>query len=457
MNSYEREGYVEAELREAEAKAMSRHDSRDAASAVKIEYGDGYECPVIPEDNDRWVLDAKLGIEARIHVKSRRAKFEPSSVKDCPVSIDQILDARVTLVETEGAEFVVHDSWRKPTHSAMPFRWSGKTVFVLRQSMSVEVKLVLCLRQRFRIRHTAMGLKPSLHYQLLLDVLRLLTLACHLRSRRAFGLALGKLRREPGASIVWMYVQDQLKMMIRVAHSKCVSPILQTPTVLLMKDVLLRLLHFTLPLYVRLHSPLKKMKRVMKVTPLTCLLLRLRVLCIPISLKSLFAVPPTFTVVMTRLWFATVHAWHAQLIAKSGWPIPRLRPPSIKSGISSSLKGAGTTPQFGNGQMFRPKTGAVRHVGRIFDICVEKKSELPESDPNRKFKGRFVFEGCHVKDEDNNWAKLSEITSCPAPPRWRPVKPVMLLVSCPAMILSAPMVNRLTLRPSLAVRPRLAP
>ena len=54
-------------------------------------------------------------------------------------------------------------------------------------------------------------------------------------------------------------------------------------------------------------------------------------------------------------------------------------------------------------------------VGRIFDICVEKNSELPESDPNRKFKGRVVFEGCHVKDEGNIcWAIFSEITSCPA-------------------------------------------
>ena len=58
--------------------------------------------------------------------------------------------------------------------------------------------------------------------------------------------------------------------------------------------------------------------------------------------------------------------------------------------------------------------GETAHVGRIFDICVEKNSELPESDPNRKFKGRVVFEGCHVKDEGNNWAIFSEITSCPA-------------------------------------------
>ena len=54
------------------------------------------------------------------------------------------------------------------------------------------------------------------------------------------------------------------------------------------------------------------------------------------------------------------------------------------------------------------------HIGRIFDILVEKNSELDESDPARKFKGRVVFEGCYVKDEDNNWAIFSEIASCPA-------------------------------------------
>ena len=40
------------------------------------------------------------------------------------------------------------------------------------------------------------------------------------------------------------------------------------------------------------------------------------------------------------------------------------------------------------------RTGVKVHIGRIFDILVEKNSELPESDPARKFKGRVVFEGC---------------------------------------------------------------
>ncbi len=60
------------------------------------------------------------------------------------------------------------------------------------------------------------------------------------------------------------------------------------------------------------------------------------------------------------------------------------------------------------------RTGVVAHVGRIFDICVEKNHELPEDDPLRKYKGRVVFEGCNVKDQDNRWAIFQEITSCPA-------------------------------------------
>ena len=54
------------------------------------------------------------------------------------------------------------------------------------------------------------------------------------------------------------------------------------------------------------------------------------------------------------------------------------------------------------------------HVGRIFDICVEKNSELADGDPRKKFKGRVVFEGCSVRDEFGNWALFQEMSSCPA-------------------------------------------
>ena len=39
------------------------------------------------------------------------------------------------------------------------------------------------------------------------------------------------------------------------------------------------------------------------------------------------------------------------------------------------------------------RKNAKAHVGMIFDICVEKGSELPKGDPGRKFKGRVVFQG----------------------------------------------------------------
>ena len=50
----------------------------------------------------------------------------------------------------------------------------------------------------------------------------------------------------------------------------------------------------------------------------------------------------------------------------------------------------------------------------IFDICVEKGSELPPNDPNRKFKGRVVFEGNRVQDESWNAALFQELGSSPA-------------------------------------------
>ena len=47
------------------------------------------------------------------------------------------------------------------------------------------------------------------------------------------------------------------------------------------------------------------------------------------------------------------------------------------------------------------KTGKKVHVGKVFEICVEKGSELPEGDKLRKFKGRTVFQGNNVKDESS--------------------------------------------------------
>jgi hypothetical protein len=54
------------------------------------------------------------------------------------------------------------------------------------------------------------------------------------------------------------------------------------------------------------------------------------------------------------------------------------------------------------------------HVGRVFGILVEKGSELPKGHPERKFKGRVVFQGNQVRDQSGDWALFEELSSAPA-------------------------------------------
>jgi len=60
------------------------------------------------------------------------------------------------------------------------------------------------------------------------------------------------------------------------------------------------------------------------------------------------------------------------------------------------------------------RDGRTIHVGRIFDICVEKNHELPPSDPRRKFKGRVVFGGNNVRDQNSEAALFQDLGSSPA-------------------------------------------
>ena len=58
--------------------------------------------------------------------------------------------------------------------------------------------------------------------------------------------------------------------------------------------------------------------------------------------------------------------------------------------------------------------GKKAHVGRIFEICTEKGSELPGGHPDRKYKGRVVFQGNDVKDENWDIALFGDLSSSPA-------------------------------------------
>ena len=54
------------------------------------------------------------------------------------------------------------------------------------------------------------------------------------------------------------------------------------------------------------------------------------------------------------------------------------------------------------------RTNTKAHVGKVFELCVEKGSELPKGNPLRKYKGRTVFQGNNVKDESDMVALWSK-------------------------------------------------
>ena len=60
------------------------------------------------------------------------------------------------------------------------------------------------------------------------------------------------------------------------------------------------------------------------------------------------------------------------------------------------------------------RKGETVHLGRIFEACYEKGSELSADDPRRKYKGRTVFQGNNVRDQDSDHAFFAELGSSPA-------------------------------------------
>ena len=52
--------------------------------------------------------------------------------------------------------------------------------------------------------------------------------------------------------------------------------------------------------------------------------------------------------------------------------------------------------------------------GEVFAVCVEKGSELLITDPGRKCKGRVVFRGSDVGDQEWNFALFQDMGSSPA-------------------------------------------
>ena len=59
------------------------------------------------------------------------------------------------------------------------------------------------------------------------------------------------------------------------------------------------------------------------------------------------------------------------------------------------------------------RDGKTVHFGRIFDMCVQKGSELPDGHKGKKYKGRSVYQGNQVKDQNQDYAIFNDISSSP--------------------------------------------
>jgi hypothetical protein len=60
------------------------------------------------------------------------------------------------------------------------------------------------------------------------------------------------------------------------------------------------------------------------------------------------------------------------------------------------------------------RRNAVVQFGRVHGICVEKNSELPDGHPKRKYKGRVVFLGNRVSNQDFEAATFADMGNAPA-------------------------------------------
>lgn len=59
-------------------------------------------------------------------------------------------------------------------------------------------------------------------------------------------------------------------------------------------------------------------------------------------------------------------------------------------------------------------SGKYIHLGKLFGMCVEKNSDLPDGDPRNKYKHRVVFQGNRVVEQSMDEAQFADMGSAPA-------------------------------------------
>ena len=76
--------------------------------------------------------------------------------------------------------------------------------------------------------------------------------------------------------------------------------------------------------------------------------------------------------------------------------------------------------------------GTTVHFGQIAELCFQKGSELPKGDPLQRYKGRHVFLGDSVKDQDFDFAIFQDLGS--SPPTMEAATALDALSCCPGYL-----------------------
>jgi len=146
-----------------------------------------------------------------------------------------------------------------------------------------------------------------------------------------------------------------------------------------------------------------------------------------------FPPDPSLDLLVPAMPTVTIHQSHRVKAADGIFPFPALvaRPvsrqevaktPAAQAALQKEwdrLRAAGCwdesrVREWSDVAAYARKSGQTAHMGRVFALCVEKGSELPTNDPGRKFKGRVVFQGNNVRDQNWDAAMFQDLGSAPA-------------------------------------------
>ena len=370
--------------------------------------------------------DVKHGVVIRHHPLSRKAKFDPESLKNCPVPTCMLSDTRITLVQTdsEGAEFALHDNWRNPEHKLLPFHWTGRTIFMLRDHAEPRVKISPSkpgLFQPSELEDEERSYFLRSNSRIVVPAKERSTVETGLRVKPPAGVW-GRFRAvdkkhatHPCLDVCPGILSEEVvteNMSVDVVNASESDLVIEPGDVVAVVQFYSGIVCMAEVGDVAAPVPEKKDSMT-----LACGAVASGVS----STGDHPQMPLRDQPYQHRHGDATVF-WYSACVAR---PVDR-KERAINSKamaaldkewnklISQNCWDYASVREWKEVAAEADRQGIKAHVGRIFDFCVEKNSELPEGDPNRKYKGRVVFEGCHVKDEHNNWAIFSEITSCPA-------------------------------------------